>query len=305
MMLQEKVHAVIVAFHPEEDRFLAALETAARQVSAVVVVDNGNPASRVRDLVRRSYVPGCTLLSMETNVGVAAAQNAGLRQALSAGADHVLLLDDDSVPGDGMVERLLDAVRDAAARGARVAAAGPRFVEQQSGVEASFIRYGRFGAMRMRCGDDATVLQTDALIASGMLIPAASLREVGLMDETLFIDHVDTDWCMRARARGYALLGVCGATLSHRLGDHPSFSIAGRRIFFRSPDRHYYMFRNSILLYRRPHAPRGWVLGDALRLPGLFLAIAACCAPRAQHIVAMASGIAHGFRGRMGPRRAA
>jgi len=53
------------------------------------------------------------------------------------------------------------------------------------------------------------VLETDMLIASGCLIPADVLRDVGLMDDALFIDHVDTDWCMRARARGYRLLGVC------------------------------------------------------------------------------------------------
>jgi rhamnosyltransferase len=293
------IHAVIVAYQPEEDRLLDALRAVLPQVAAAVIVDNGGPSSRVSGLIRG--MDRCTLLPMNGNTGVATAQNAGIRHALSAGAEAVLLLDDDSVAGERMVDRLAAAIRS----GGKVAAAGPRFVEEKSGAESKFIRYGTLGSVRLDCANEGAVLETDMLIASGCLIPADVLRDVGLMDDALFIDHVDTDWCMRARARGYRLLGVCGARLSHRLGDQPSWTVAGRRIFFRSPDRHYYFFRNSMLLYRRPHVPTGWMAGDAIKLCALAVAIAAGCPPRGEHMAAIASGIAHGLRGRMGPRRAA
>jgi rhamnosyltransferase len=299
---QTKAHAVIVTFHPEGERFVAELRALASQVAAIVLVDNGGPDSKVGELLRANPIPGCVLLAQRTNNGLAAAQNAGIQRALSAGAENVLLLDDDSMPGEGMVELLLRAIGEAAARGEKVAAAGPRYVEEQSAAESYFQRYSAFGARRLRCANQTEVLRTDALISSGMLIPAAVLRDMGTMDESLFIDHVDTDWCMRARARGYELIGVCAASMSHRLGDKPSRKIAGRRIFFRSPDRHYYMFRNSILLYRRRHAPLGWAVGDAAKLVATILVIAAFCAPRAQHLAAVAGGIVDGFRGRAGPR---
>jgi rhamnosyltransferase len=297
------VHAVVVAFYPEADRFVAALRATAKQVDAVVVVDNGGGASPVGEFLRdHRHKTDCTLLPMQGNVGVAAAQNAGIEHALSAGADYVLLLDDDSMPGEGMVGVLLHAIDEATARGEKVAAAGPRYIEEQSAAESHFLRYGVVGARRLGCSGTADVLRTDALISSGMLTPAHALRDVGRMDESLFIDHVDTDWCMRAGSKGYGLLGVCAATMAHRLGDKPSRAIAGRRIFFRSPDRHYYMFRNSILLYRRRHAPLGWVLGDAVKLIATFLAIAAFCAPRRLHVGAAMSGIFDGLRGRAGRR---
>ena len=82
------VHAVVVAFHPEVDRFVAALRATARQVDAVVVVDNGGAASRVGEFLRdHRHESDCTLLPMQGNVGVAAAQNAGIEHVLSAGAD--------------------------------------------------------------------------------------------------------------------------------------------------------------------------------------------------------------------------
>jgi rhamnosyltransferase len=296
------VHAVIVSFHPEGGRFIAELRALARQVAAIVLVDNGGPDSKVGELLRTQPIPDCVLLPQRANDGLAAAQNAGINHALSAGADYVLLLDDDSMPGEGMVESLLRALQAAGARGDRIAAAGPRYVEEQSSAESHFLRYGVLGWRRLRCSGGTDALLTDALISSGMLIPAGVLRDVGKMDESLFIDHVDTDWCMRARAKGYRLLGVCAATMTHRLGDKPSPAVAGRRFFFRSPQRHYYMFRNSILLYRRPYSPLGWAIGDAARLLVLFAAIAAFCPPRARHIGAALSGVADGLRRRTGPR---
>jgi rhamnosyltransferase len=291
-----------VAFHPEAERFVAELRALATQVAGIVLVDNGGPESTVGELLRVHAVSGCVLLGQQGNDGLAAAQNAGIEHALAAGADYVLLLDDDSRPGGAMVERLLGALRATAARGEKVAAAGPRYVEEQSSAESHFLRYGLFGAKRLRCSGGTEVLHTDALISSGMLIPAAVLRDVGTMDESLFIDHVDTDWCMRARARGYRLLGVCAAAMTHRLGDKPSRALAGRRIFFRTPERHYYMFRNSILLYRRPYSPLGWAIGDALKLLALCVAITIWCAPRVPHVGAAVSGVVDGLRGRSGPR---
>jgi rhamnosyltransferase len=237
------------------------------------------------------------------NIGLAGAQNEGIANAIDKGAQYVLLLDQDSVPMPGMVEHLMNALNPDDRRGTKYAAAGPIYIDARTQRESHFVQIGMLGYKRVRCdGGDGGVVPADALIASGMLIPTAVLRDVGLMDESLFIDHVDTDWCMRARAKGYRMLGVCAARMSHRLGERPSRAIAGRRFFVRSPTRHYYIFRNSILLYRRPYVPLGWCIGDAAKLLLMFAVIAASCTPRVKHIKAMIDGIADGLRGRSGPR---
>jgi rhamnosyltransferase len=187
--------------------------------------------------------------------------------------------------------------------GTKYAAAGPIYIDAHTQREAHFVQYGMFGFRRVSCDGSANgIVPVDALIASGMLVPTAVLRDVGMMDESLFIDHVETDWCMRARAKGYRMLGVCAARMSHRLGERPSRAFAGRRFFIRNPARHYYIFRNSILLYHRPYAPLGWCIGDAAKLLLMFALIAVSCTPRMQHIRAMIDGIADGLRGRTGPR---
>jgi rhamnosyltransferase len=295
----DTVAAVIVAYNPDAAAFGEVLRVVAPQVDSIVVVDNGSVAPQ--EPVVRSLGAMASFIGLPRNAGLAAAQNVGVEAALAAAPGYVLLLDDDSTPTGDMVAGLRRALEAAAGRGERVAAAGPSYVEERSGAHGRFLRFGRLGASRVECGAAGDVLRADALISSGMLIPVAALREVGLMDASLFIDHVDTDWCLRARAKGLSLLGVCGAKMTHRLGDRPSVSIAGRRMFFRSPARHYYIFRNSVLLYRRPQAPLSWSIGDALRLAAMLATIALFCAPRGEHLRSALRGLLDGLRGRSGP----
>ncbi|CAM5236427.1 hypothetical protein RLIN73S_04777 [Rhodanobacter lindaniclasticus] len=63
-------------------------------------------------------------LAQSRNLALAAAQNIGIEWARERGFGHVLLLDQDSEPGEGMVAALLGALRELSAVGP-VAAVGP------------------------------------------------------------------------------------------------------------------------------------------------------------------------------------
>src|SRR5712664_4824534 len=104
------VYAVVVAYKPEIDRLSALLRAVAPQVSGVVIVDNGGEAARIQQLVDSQPLQSCTVVGMPINIGVAAAQNEGLRISMRAGADYVVLLDHDSVPDPGMIPCLLGAL---------------------------------------------------------------------------------------------------------------------------------------------------------------------------------------------------
>jgi rhamnosyltransferase len=68
----------------------------------------------------------------------------------------------------------------------------------------------------------------------------------------------------------------------------------------RTPLRHYYAVRNSILLYRRPYSPKVWIVNDALRLVRLFCFHSVFGAARREHAGMMLKGMWHGIRGRSG-----
>lgn len=305
MSAPPKVCAVIVTFHPGAEQFASVLKALAPQVAFIVVVDNGGVARDVGTLSGGAAPANCVFMPQQQNIGVAAGQNVGIRWAIAAQADCVLLLDHDSVPAPYMVQWLRSALEVAARQGQKVAAAGPVFTDDQSRVDSYFVRFGRFGFERLGCDgrNSDAIIDVDFLISSGTLISTVALRAVGLMEESLFIDHVDTEWCLRAKCRGYGLLGVCAARMSHRLGERSvTLGPAGTLPYYvHGPMRHYYTFRNSLLLYRLPHARLRWIVGDVVRLLLLFAALATVAAPRLRNIQAALQGVADGLRGRSGP----
>jgi rhamnosyltransferase len=285
------VCAVLVTYHPEPAALQRAIGAVRPQVDAMVIVDNASPAISV---------DGAVLLRQPTNIGLAAAQNIGIDWARGNGHTHVLILDQDSVPAQGMVAELLGAWRELAAT-TRVAALGPRFHDHRENRDAPFVRVAFPMSHKLWCDAATRHVPCDFLISSGALIPLAVLADVGGMDAGLFIDNVDLEWSFRARARGYALFGVCGALMEHRLGDDRRTLPGGRQQVVHGPVRLYYIMRNRIVLYRLPHTPRVWIAQDLPRVLAKFLIFAVLVAPRRRNVRYMLRGLADGLRGRSGP----
>jgi len=301
-----KVVSVTVAYQPDPDLLAQQLRALASQVSVIVVVDNGS--SNAADWHSRvAEETGARVLPLPGNLGIAAAQNTGIRYAREAGASHVLLMDHDSVPEAGMVDALLTAEIQLLSQGAKVAALGPVCIDRRTGSLSGFVRLqeGRVGRVSCEQAIDGLV-DADFLIASGSLIPVAALDLVGLMNEGYFIDHVDTEWCLRARDKALRIVGVCAARLNHRLGDSVRRVWVGywREVPLNSPIRNYYMFRNTVLMMR--FAPMSWVWrrSHLLRLLQYVVFSSIAVAPRWKRLGLMAKGVWHGLKGRSGPLNA-
>jgi len=84
-------------------------------------------------------------------------------------------------------------------------------------------------------------------IASGLIIKSATLRDIGLMNDALFIDWVDFEWCWRAISKGYRIIGNANILIEHNLGDE-QVHIAHKSMTVRAPLRHYYIVRNAFYL---------------------------------------------------------
>jgi rhamnosyltransferase len=294
--------AVVVTHHPDAGALGRQIAALAPQVARVLVVDNGSTDEALAPV----RAAGVSLIRLEHNSGLAAAQNRGIERALTAGATHVLLMDQDSVPAADMVSRLLAALYAPAPQ--PVAAAGPRLFDPRSRASLDHLRKrgGRFRQLPTPETADAP-LAVDHLIASGCLIPASALAKIGFMEEAFFIDAVDTEWCMRARAAGFGLLLETRAVLEHRLGDRSARLRTGRRrvrtLAFHSPMRQYYIFRNNLLLCRRPYVDRAWRWLMARVLPRRFAFYLIFGPNRIAYLRAMVAGMRDAWRGRSGKRR--
>lgn len=298
-----KVVSVTVAYEPDPDLLMRQLLALNPQVNSIVVVDNGSGNSSDWHM-RVTQETGARVLRLPNNAGIAAAQNAGIRFALDSGASHVLLMDHDSIPAPNMVMLLLAAELKLQSTGVEVAVLGPVSVDRRTGSLSGFVRLQGIRVVRVTCtatGDGR--LEADFLIASGSLIPVSAFEVVGLMNEGYFIDHVDTEWCFRARAKGLRIFGVCNARMEHHLGDSVVRVWLGRwrEVPLHSPVRNYYIFRNAVLMLRSVPMPWIWRLTHVYRLLQYIVFSALAVRPRWQRIGLMVKGVWHGLTGRTGP----
>ncbi len=297
-----RVHGVVAAYRADPRTVVDNLRDCARQLAGVFIVDNSDnmDAGRWAD-AQQLACPVHTILNGR-NLGTAGAFNQGIRAAQGAGAELVLLLDDDTRPGTDMVKQLVTAWKELRVDDAPVAAVGPDFQDRHGAGKALFVQLDGIHLRRIPCSAGA-VIRSEYLMSSGSLIDFAALKEVGLLDEELFIDYVDTEWCMRARNRGFNCYGVCTAHMEHSFGERqlhlrwmPSIGIP-----YRSPIRHYYIFRNALLLMRRTYVPARWKLTELKRLVLLLPAYVSSAPSPLRHLRCMLIGVIHGIAGRAGP----
>lgn len=281
--------AIVVTFNPEPDRLTAMLGRLRTQVTSTVVVDNGSRASPDA-LVARSDA-AVTLIELGNNYGIAYAQNRGIDFARQQGAAAVLLMDQDSLPDSGMVAELSQVYENLSARGIATAAIGPSYRDE--GLQKKAPALNRDMAVPGIAADEV-----DHVIASGSLLTLAAIDRVGPMRDDLFIDYVDIEWALRARTFGLRSFMARNATMSHQFGT--PLTIFGRQFSSHTPMRQYYLFRNSIWLWRQNWVPLGWKLrrGRKLLLRLLFSMVFA--RPLLEQWRLMWRGIAHGISGKMG-----
>ncbi|MDR2690377.1 MAG: glycosyltransferase family 2 protein [Azoarcus sp.] len=295
--------AVVVTYHPETKMLGQQLTALLPQVARVIVVDNGSTSAELASVPAQ----GVELIEIGHNRGLAAAQNIGIERALAADASHVLLMDQDSLPAPDMVAHLLAAfdLADGGSGAAPIAAVGPRLFDPRSRTNLDYLKKTGGRIHRHPMPDTASKpLEVEHLIASGCLIPADVLNEIGLMDESLFIDAIDTEWCIRAIVGGFRLLLEPRAALTHRLGDNSLRLRTPQRIrtlALHSPARQYYIFRNNLLLCRRPYVDWAWRRLMALALPRRLFFYLIFGPRRFAHLRAISAGILDACNGQSGP----
>ena len=203
------VWAVVVTYQPDLETLAVLLRAMVQQVDGIVVVDDGSGASALAWLAAYHTEVPFIVIPLLDNKGIALAQNVGINRAKVEGASYVILSDQDSEPAPDMVEKLKLVAEKQLAANVPLGAVAPIYKDAEDGLLSGFVQVGFFGFKRVGCEESNRVVEADFLIASGSLIPMATIDVVGGMDDELFIDHVDTEWCFRAKSQGYRLFGAC------------------------------------------------------------------------------------------------
>jgi rhamnosyltransferase len=301
--LKKNIHAIIISYNPNLDFLRSEISLLENQVEKIWIIDNASFLSIKNWVSNLDASCDLELVQLQTNLGLGAGQNKGIELARSADASHVLILDQDSQPMPDMVERLLTALNCLQLQGISVAAVAPVYVDRVTGMRSGFVRFGLLDYKKQFVTPDQDPVEADFIISSGSLISMNALDEIGLIDEDLFIDHVDTEWCLRALSKGFKLFGIPSAQMFHSLGDKRKrvWFLRWRNIPYHAPFRYYYMIRNGVLLQKRSYIPWRWRIGEYMRHCQIFLFYGFWGEGSFQRLAMMLRGLRDGHKGIQGP----
>lgn len=91
-------------------------------------------------------------------------------------------------------------------------------------------------------------INVEQVISSFSLVPVSTFDKIGLFDERLFIDMVDTEFCFRCARNGLLNLVVKDIFFDHCVGEKTGSLLGVKNFAISSPIRNYYQARNIILV---------------------------------------------------------
>ncbi|AGK55731.1 glycosyltransferase family 2 protein [Bacillus sp. 1NLA3E] len=283
----KNVCAIIVTYNPNIDELKENIESVINQVGAICIVDNSTDVV-LQDKVKaiqeeqRLYV-----ISNKGNFGIATAQNIGMNWALLAGYDAFFLLDQDSKLNKDTVSNLLRDYNYLVNQNKKIACIGPLAFDRDQSEDSL---YNNFGS------GDERIIEVQQTLSSGSLIPKSTFTEIGGMEDDLFIDIVDYEWCWRAKQIGYSTFITKDVKMAHRLGED-RYHFLGKSIGVPSPIRHYYQFRNTLKMFKRSYVPLGFKFKYMIILSFKFFFFALFVKPRAVRFRMIVKGIVDAFMG--------
>lgn len=288
-MRADSIVAVTVTHHPDTG-FLRRARSVARQVGALVVVDN---CSDSQDVLRRDCeAAGFGFIANSGNFGIGVALNQGVRWAQESGCSWVLFFDQDTTPAPDCAAELL-AIAQAPGHTRPVGLVGANYWDEFR--DRHLLDPAAAGGRRW--------VETASVITSGSLLSVRAYQTAGPFREDFFIDSIDIEYALRLRTRGFAVLLSTKPLMNHAVGSPTRHRFLWKHVACsnHSPLRRYYITRNRLVLVRLylRREPR-WALQH---LRGLFnhCVLTLLYEPhRARKLRAIALGLWDGVRCRLG-----
>jgi rhamnosyltransferase len=237
---KDSVCAVIVTFHPDAG-FIDRFHHIADQVGRIVIVDNGSDESILSSIVPLAVNASAKFIKNGKNLGIATALNQGLQVAHDEGYPWIICFDQDSLVFPDMFDELARIYEEILDKDT-IAVIGVNSVDPATGI--TFLRHTSDSS-------DGYLLQM-TVITSGSLLPVALVLKLGGFRSDFFIDHVDHEFCLKARQNGYKIYTSRKVLMEHSIGAYEIHSLCGVKILClnHSPLRWYYIVRNFVVLVR-------------------------------------------------------
>jgi GT2 family glycosyltransferase len=245
----------------------------------VVVTDNLSPDDSVKQIgaaiAANNWGAWASLMPLPRNGGFAYGNNEGVRPALASPEPprYVWLLNPDTIVRPGAVRAMVDFL-DAKPK---VGIAGTRVINPDDTVRRSAFRFHtaaselesglRLGIVTKLLSDKVVArpipgeaCEVDWVSGASMFVRREVFQDVGLLDESYFMYFEETDFCLRARRKGWSCWYVPSASIVHLVGQASGVTGA-QRVLKRRPT---YWFDSRRHYFMANHGPFTALLADVL-----------------------------------------
>lgn len=249
-MAEPLVISVILNTNRREDTLacVASLEASRYGNHRVLVLDNASTDGSVEAI--QAAFPAVEVLPLQENRGYAGNNNAGIAAAMEQGADWIFVLNEDTIVAPDCLSRLVAAGESEPGTGM----VGPTVyhhdepdVIQSAGgtLDRFWVSHHLYENERDE-GQLQGLREVDWISGCALLVRRQVVEQVGALDERFFYYWEETEWCLRARQRGWTIRHVPEAHLWHK---------GVQRDYAPGPSVTYYNTRNRFLMLARHQAP--------------------------------------------------
>ncbi|MDZ7344460.1 MAG: glycosyltransferase family 2 protein [candidate division KSB1 bacterium] len=224
-----KISIIIISYNTR-DLLRACLQSVYRQTPEVdfeiIIVDNASTDGS-REMLQQEF-PQAKKIFNTTNKGFAAANNQALAQATG---EYLLLLNSDTEVLPGAITQSLEFMEqhpEAGIVGCKLL--NPDFTLQPSCesfpnfwdvvfesffLDRLFPNNKLFGRFHLRFFRYDRIAKVDSVMGAFLLIRRATVEAIGMLDEGFFFYSEETDWCYRAKRKGWEVYFFPGAQAIH------------------------------------------------------------------------------------------
>ena len=231
----------------------------------IIVIDNHSNDDSLAMLFQNH--PDVITIKNTENVGFARANNQGFEVASGR---YVLMLNSDTLVLDLAIDKMVKFMD----QNPYIGACGPKNLNPDMSLQYNchhfpslitrFINHTQirmvfpgtkiFDLANMSYWDYDQIRPVDWITGACLLIRKETLDDVGYLDPNYFLYSEETDWCLRARKKGWPVVFYADASIIHYYGAS-SQNKTGEKVFsknisrFEFQSQYYYFKKNKGVLY--------------------------------------------------------
>jgi len=220
-----KLAAVVVFYNPSEEN-IKNIKNYLKSVDQVFIVDNSED-----EIIRYKEDKKVKYIKLGENKGIAYALNKGAELAIKDKYQWLLTLDQDSkINSDNIIKM-------------------KTFLEKNDTTKIGLVSpYQDIDSKEII--EDTEKEEMIEVMTSGNIINLDAYQKIGGFKDWLFIDCVDTDYCMNLNKHHYKVLRLNKIIMKHNLGNLKVHTLFGKEYpcYNHNPIRRYYIVRNNLYI---------------------------------------------------------